>query len=85
MLKDDVALFLWLYIVAKHRDYDFFFKHENQYYPPSLFDYDKLQFADLLHIFTQESQQDPFDAIAYNGAALVHLFPKTKLPHLMSM
>ena len=70
MLKDNVALFSRLYIVAKLRDCDMasFFKHENQYYPPSLSDYGKLRFAkkpDLLHILAKESQQDPpssFDA-----------------------
>ena len=83
MLKDNVALFSRLYIVAKHRDCDMasFFKHENQHYPPSLSEYGKLRFAkksDLLHLLPQESQQDPpssFDAIAYDGAALVHLLP----------
>ena len=58
MLKDNVALFSRLYIVAKHRDCDMasFFKHENQHYPPSLSDYGKLRFAnksDLLHILAQ--------------------------------
>ena len=81
MLKDNVALFSRLYIVAKHRDCDMasFFKHENQHYPHSLSDYGKLRFAkkpDLLHILAKESQQDPpksFDAMVYDGAALVHL------------
>lgn len=83
MLKDDVSLFSRLYIVAKHRDCDMasFFKHENQHYPPSLSDYGKLRFAkksDLLHILPQESQKDhpiSIDAMAYDGAALVHLLP----------
>ena len=87
MLKDNVALFSRLYIVAKHRDCDMasFFKHENQHYPPSLSDYGKLRFAnksDLLHILAQESQQDApssFDAIAYDGAALVHLLPTNQV------
>ena len=62
-----------------------FFKHENQYCPPSLSDYGKLQFAkksDILHILAQESQQDlpsTFDAIAYDGAAVVHLLPTNQI------
>ena len=84
-LKDNVALFSRLYIVAKHRDCYMasFFKHENQHYPPSLSDYRKLRFAtksDLMHILAQEGGQlqDPphsFDVIALDGAAIVHLLP----------
>ena len=87
MLKHDVVLFLQLYIVAKHKDCDVasFFRHENQYFSPSLSDYRNLRFAkksDLLHILAQESQQDPpstFDSIAYDGAALVHLLPTNQI------
>ena len=103
MLKDNVALFSRLYIVAKHRDCDMasFFKHENQHYSPSLSDYGKLRFpkkSGLLHILAKETQQDPpcsFDAMAYDGAALVRLFSTKQvatfeefassvfLPHIM--
>ena len=87
MLKEDVALFSRLYIVAKHRDCDMasFFKHENQHYPPSLSEHGKLRFAKksyLLHILAQESQQDPpssFDVIAYAGVVLVHLLPPNQI------
>ena len=83
MLKDNVALFSRLYIVAKHRDCDMvsFFKHENQHYPPSLSDYGKLRSltkSDLLHVLEHFRQQHPpsyLDVVAYDGAALVHFLP----------
>ena len=52
MLKDNVALFSRLYIVAKHMDCDMasFFKHENQHYPPSLSDYG-LQINQICYTF----------------------------------
>ena len=68
--------------MVEHRDCYMasFFKHENQHCLPSLSDYGKMRSSRKsdLHIVAQESQQDPpsaFDAIAYDGAALVHLLP----------
>ena len=83
-------IFNSVYIVAKNRDCDMttFFKHENQPFPPSLSEHGKLRFSkksDLMSLLPVGDQCDPpnfFDAIAIDGAALVHL--QVSL-HLMSM
>ena len=104
-LKNDVSLFSRLYIVAKNRDCDMpsFFKHENQPFPPSLSDHGKLRSSkksDLLQLLPLDNQQEhptSFDAMAIDGAALVHLLPTVNittfdeyadtvfLPHLSKM
>ena len=80
-LKNDVSLFSRLYIVAKNRDCDMttLFKHENQPFPPSLSEYGKLRSSkksDLMSLLPVDGQHEPpnvFDAIAIDGAALVHI------------
>ena len=86
-LKNDVSLFSRLYIVAKNRDCDMttFFKHENQPFPPSISEHGKLRFSkksDLMSLLPVGDQCDPpnfFDAIAIDGAALVHLLPTASI------
>ena len=80
-LKDDVALFSRLYIVARNRECDMasFFQHENQSFPPSISEYGKLRFSkksDLLPLLAQNdisSHPESFDVITFDGGALVHL------------
>ena len=82
MLKDNVELFSRLYIVAQSRGSDMhsFFKHENQPFPPSISAYGKLRpskKSDLLHLLAKDQEAPPnfFDAIVFDGAAVVYLLP----------
>ena len=91
MLKDNVELFSRSYIVAQSRGSDMhsFFKHENQPFPPSISAYGKLRpskKSDLLHLLAKDQEAPPnfFDAIVFDGAAVVHLLP-VKLVLLMNM
>lgn len=62
-----------------------FFKHENQPFPPSLSEYGKLRSSkksDLMSLLPVDDPSEPpnlFDAIAIDGAALVHLLPTASI------
>ncbi len=86
-LKCDVSLFSRLYIVAKDRDIDManFFRHENQPFPPSLSEYGRLRFSkksDLMSVLPTSNECEVpsfFDAMAMDGAAIVHILPTTSI------
>lgn len=87
MLKDDVALFSRLYIVAQNRDADMgnFFKHENHPHPPSLSERGKLRQgkkSDLIGILAMQTEGEPpasLDVRVLDGAAVVHMLPVTNI------
>ena len=82
MLKDDVAHFSRLYIVAQNRNADIgnFFKHENHPYPPSLSERGKLcqgRKSDLKGILEMQTEGEPPAWI--DGDAAVHMLPVVSL------
>ena len=59
-------------------------KNENQPFPPSISAYGKLRpskKSDLLHLLAIDQEAPPnfFDAIVFDGAAVVHLLPVTNI------
>ena len=87
-LKADCNLFARLYVACQNRDgnLDDFFRHENQFQPPSLSHAGHIRLgtkSDIVGILETLSESTPaqklnFDAIIYDGAALVNILqPKT--------
>jgi hypothetical protein len=62
-----------------------FFKHENQAFPPALSDFGTLRSttkSDLMGLLSVDGDCEPpghFDAVAIDGAALVHLLPTASI------
>ena len=87
MLKADCALFSRLYIASQDREggLDDFFKYENQPWPLSLAQLDKMrggQKVDLVkcleNLHQSDSDRQPHDALIINGAVAVQILsPKT--------
>ena len=85
-------MFSRLYIATQHRtgDLDEFFTHENQPYPPSLFEFGNLRFgkkSDLLACVKPTEQPHPppvYDCKNFDGAATVHTVPSTTVSTLNS-
>jgi len=82
-LKDDCTLFSRLYIACQSRDgnLEYFFKYEDQPWPPALAQSDQLrggQKADLVKCLeslhsTEVNVQPPCDAIVIDGAVVVQM------------
>ena len=75
LAKNDAALFSKLYIGCQNRDGDIdeFFKHENQAFPPSLSDFDKLRATVKLELLTCFEALSPPTRELPNGVSVVIL------------